>query len=71
MYAGYKCNQIMTPRDPQIAFTGIAGNFICDGCTAINNTDINNTAFGVNGLGNRSCRLCGSAQSTQSPTTWM
>jgi hypothetical protein len=31
----------------------IAGTFLCEGCAAINNTNINNMAFGVDGLGNR------------------
>jgi predicted porin len=57
LYAGYEWIRFMAPRDPQIAFTSIAGDFICDGCTAINNTDINNTAFGVNGLGNKTLQV--------------
>ncbi len=39
--------------DPQAAFTDIAGSFLCEGCAAINNTDIINTAFGVGGFGNK------------------
>ena len=61
----------MAPRDPQIAFTDIPGDSICDGCTAINNTDINNTAFGVNGLGNKILQVMWAGASTQSPKTWM
>ncbi|SHH50276.1 hypothetical protein SAMN05444169_7792 [Bradyrhizobium erythrophlei] len=41
------------PSDTQTAFTDIAGDFPCQGCQAFNNTNINNAAFGVNGLGNR------------------
>jgi hypothetical protein len=43
----------MAPSDPQTAFTDIAGNFLCENCTAINNTNIINTAFGRDGLGNK------------------
>jgi predicted porin len=52
-YAGYEYFRFTAPSDPQTAFTDIAGNFLCLGCQAFNNTNINNTAFGVNGLGNR------------------
>jgi len=34
-------------------FRDISGTFVCSGCTAINNTNISTTAFGVNGLGNK------------------
>jgi predicted porin len=30
---------------------------VCQGCDAINNTNINNTAFGVNGLGNKTMQI--------------
>jgi predicted porin len=53
LYAGYEYIQYAAPSDPQTAFTDIAGNFLCQGCAAFNNTNINNTAFGVNGLGNK------------------
>jgi predicted porin len=53
LYAGYEYIQYMAPSDPQTAFTDIAGNFLCLGCAAFNNTNINNTAFGVNGLGDK------------------
>jgi predicted porin len=53
LYAGYEDIRYSAPSDPQTAFTGIAGNFICLGCDAFNNTTINNTAFGVNGLGDK------------------
>jgi predicted porin len=53
LYAGYEHITYMAPSDPQTAFTNISGDFLCAGCTAINNTNINNTAFGRNGIGNR------------------
>jgi predicted porin len=53
LYAGYERIRFTAPSDPQTAFTDIGGNFICDGCAAFNNTDISNTAYGVNGLGNK------------------
>lgn len=57
LYAGYEHIQYMAPSDPQNAFTTIAGDFVCLGCTAFNNTTINNTAFGVNGLGNKTLHV--------------
>jgi len=53
LYAGYEHIRYMAPSDPQTAFTDIAGTFLCQGCVAFNNTNIVNTAFGVNGLGDR------------------
>jgi predicted porin len=53
LYAGYEHIRFMAPSDPQTAFTDIAGSFLCQGCEAFNNTNINNAAFGVNGLGDR------------------
>jgi predicted porin len=53
LYAGYEHIRFTAPSDPQSAFTDIAGTFVCAGCVAINNTNINNAAFGVNGLGDR------------------
>jgi predicted porin len=53
LFAGYEHIRFMAPSDPQSAFTDIAGTFVCGGCTPINNTNINNAAFGVNGLGDR------------------
>jgi hypothetical protein len=47
----------MAPSDPQTAFTGIGGNFFCEGCQAINNTNINNAAYGMNGLGNKTLQV--------------
>jgi predicted porin len=53
LFAGYEHIRYTAPSDPQTAFTDIAGDFLCLNCQAFNNTNINNTAFGVNGLGNR------------------
>ena len=57
VYAGYEHIRYMAPSDPQTAFTDIGGNFVCEGCTAVNNTNINNAAFGVNGLGNKTLQV--------------
>src|ERR1019366_1335496 len=53
LYAGYEWIQFAPPSDPQASFTDIAGNFVCAGCAAINNTNINNTAFGGPGFGDK------------------
>ena len=53
LFAGYEHIRYAAPSDPQTAFTDVAGNFVCAACTAFNNTNINNTAFGVGGLGNK------------------
>jgi predicted porin len=53
VYAGYEHIQYAAPSDPQTAFTDIAGAFLCANCQAFNNTNINNAAYGVNGLGNK------------------
>src|SRR5258706_1111093 len=53
LYAGYEYFRFTAPSDPQTAFTDISGSFLCLGCAGFNNTNINNAAFGVNGLGNR------------------
>jgi predicted porin len=53
LFAGYEHIQYAAPSDPQTAFTDIAGDFLCLACQAFNNTNINNTAFGMNGLGNK------------------
>jgi rubredoxin len=48
LFAGYEYIRYAPPSHPFAAGTGfkdIAGNFVCAGCTAINNTDINSTAF--------------------------
>ena len=48
LFAGYEYIQYAPPSNPFAAGTGfndISGNFICAGCAAINNTNINNTAF--------------------------
>ena len=57
LYAGYEHIRYMAPSNPQTAFTNIAGTFLCLGCDALNNTNINNTAFGVNGLGNKTFQV--------------
>lgn len=56
-YAGYEHIRYMAPSNPQTGFTDIAGDFVCLNCQAFNNTTINNTAFGVNGLGNRNLQV--------------
>ena len=56
-FAGYEHIRYMAPSDPQTAFTDIAGNFLCLGCAALNNTNINNAAFGVGGLGNKTLQV--------------
>src|SRR5258706_6090496 len=56
-YAGYEHIRYMAPSNPQTAFTDIAGTFLCQGCDAFNNTNISNTAFGVNGLGNKTFQV--------------
>ena len=53
LYAGYEQIRFMAPSDPQMAFTDVSGNFVCLNCIAFNNTNIINTAFGVNGLADR------------------
>jgi predicted porin len=45
LYGGYEWVQAAPPRNPQTAFSDIAGDAICIGCASINNTNINNTAF--------------------------
>jgi predicted porin len=57
LYAGYEHIRYMAPSDPQTAFTDIAGNFVCQGCDAFNGTNINNAAFGVNGLGDKTLQV--------------
>ena len=56
-YAGYEHIRYMAPSDPQTAFSSIAGDFVCLGCNAFNNSTINNAAFGVNGLGNKTLQV--------------
>jgi predicted porin len=53
LFAGYEHIRYAAPSDPQTAFTDISGQFLCAGCQGFNNTNINNAAFGVNGLGNK------------------
>jgi predicted porin len=57
LYAGYEHIRYMAPSDPQTAFTDIAGSFLCLDCEAFNNTTINNVAFGVNGLGDKTLHV--------------
>jgi predicted porin len=48
LFAGYEFIQFARPSNPFAPFTGfttIGGDFVCAGCAAINNTNINNTAF--------------------------
>jgi predicted porin len=48
LFAGYEFIQYAPPSNtfaPGAGFSDIAGDFVCAGCTAINNTNINNTAF--------------------------
>jgi predicted porin len=45
LYGGYEWIQFAPPSDPQTAFNDISGDFICLGCAAINNTNINNTLY--------------------------
>jgi len=53
LYGGYERIRFATPSDPQTAFTDIEGNLICAGCSAINGTNINNRAYGLDGFGNK------------------
>jgi predicted porin len=53
LFAGYEHIRFSAPSDPQSNFTDVAGTFVCAGCAVINSTNINNAAFGVNGLGDR------------------
>lgn len=57
LFAGYEHIRYAAPSDPQTAFTDITGNFLCLGCAAFNNTNINNAAFGVGGLGNKTLQV--------------
>ena len=57
LFAGYEHIRYTAPSDPQTAFTSISGDFLCQGCDAFNNTTISNTAFGVNGLGNKTFQV--------------
>ena len=68
LFAGYEHIRYAEPSDPQTAFTDIAGTFLCLGCGALNNTNINNAAYGVNA---RFCRLCGPVRNTPSRMMWM
>jgi len=45
LFAGYEFIRYAPPSHPYASFTDISGDFVCSGCAAINNTNINNTAF--------------------------
>jgi predicted porin len=48
LFAGYEFIQYAPPSNPFAPLTGfttIGGDFVCAGCAAINNTNINNTGF--------------------------
>jgi predicted porin len=48
LFAGYEYIRYAPPSNPYAAGTGfndISGDFVCAGCAAFNNTNINNTAF--------------------------
>ena len=49
IFAGYEWIQYSNPSDPftvsHSGFTDVAGDFVCFGCTALNGTTINSTAF--------------------------
>jgi predicted porin len=48
LFAGYEYIVYAPPSNPYAAgagFSDIAGDFVCAGCAALNNTNINNTAF--------------------------
>jgi len=53
LFGGYEWIQSAPPSDPQTSFTDIAGDGLCIGCAAINNTNINNTAFSAPGFKDR------------------
>ena len=57
LFAGYEHIRYKAPSDPQTAFTSISGDFLCANCQAFNNTTISNTAFGVNGLDNKTFQV--------------
>ena len=48
LYGGYEWIQYGNPSDPKSSFSDISGDSICVGCAALNNTNINNTAFVAN-----------------------
>jgi predicted porin len=48
VFGGYEFIRYAPPSNPYVAgagFNDISGNFVCAGCTAFNNTNINTTAF--------------------------
>jgi predicted porin len=48
LYGGYERIEFGNPSDPKSSFTDIAGNALCIGCAATNNTNISNTSFVAN-----------------------
>ena len=57
VFAGYEHILYMAPSHPRTAFNSISGDFVCAGCTTFNNTTINNAAFGVNGLDDKTFQV--------------
>ena len=57
LYAGYEHIRYAKPTDPETSFTDIASKFLCQHCEVFDNTNINNAAFGVNGLGNKTLQV--------------
>jgi predicted porin len=53
VYAGFEQIRYSAPSDPQAALNTIAGDFVCLGCQAFNNTNISNTSFGAGGFADR------------------
>src|SRR5258708_19610476 len=51
--AGCEESRYSAASDPQMAFTNVAGDFVCLGCQAFNNTNISNTSFGAAGFADR------------------
>jgi predicted porin len=45
LYAGYEWIQFAPPTNTQTSFTDIAGDPLCVNCSALNNTNINNTLY--------------------------
>jgi predicted porin len=48
LYGGYEWIRFGNPSDPKSSFDDIAGDFICLGCAANNNTTISNTTYVAN-----------------------
>src|SRR5262245_66456518 len=71
LYAGFEQIRYSAPSDPQMAFTNIAGDFVCLGCQTFNNTNIVNTNFLPAVLLTGFSMSIGPASNTPSPTRWM